>query len=118
MSEIPSVRQAQRDLSLKRLPLAAFDVLRDQLDLVRWRPVKLAALEEALSRSRPQVVKAIAELVAHGYIERGDRAWPNGPWTYRLCYSKGEAAVEPPKPPAQESGSSGDYGMMTRGVEW
>lgn len=118
MTELPVVRQAQRDMDLGRLAIAVFDVLRDQLDIVRFRAVKLALLEEMLARSRPQVVKAMAELVTHGYIERGDRAWANGPWTYRLCYSKGAAAAETAEPPPRDPATPGDYGMMTRGVDW
>lgn len=116
MSDIPAVRQAQRDLDLGRLALAVYDVLRNELDVGRFRPLKLSILETRVARSRPQVVQALGELTARGYVERGARAWANGPWTYRLCYSRG-VAVPPPDEPT-ESEAPGSYGMMTRGVDW
>lgn len=117
MSELPIIRQAQRDLELGRLALAVFDVLRDQLDLRDFRAVKLQHLEAQLRRSRPQVVGALRELVTHGYIERGERAWERGPWTYRICYSKGDAAPESPTP-RDDTRKPRGYGMVSKGVEW
>lgn len=122
MTEIPSIRQAQRDPKLSRLALTALDVLRDQLDVLSWRAVKLAVLEEALRRSRPQAVKVIKELVDLGYLERGERAWSNGPWTYRLYYSRAQP-VESEEPEAEaaeepDSRGAGGFGMMSRGVDW
>lgn len=116
MSELPIIRQAQRDLALGRLALAVFDVLRDQLDLREFRPVKLQTLEGALRRSRPQVVGALRELVTHGYLDRGERAWSRGPWTYRLCYSKGSAALAAPS--REDTEKPRGYGMVSKGVEW
>ena len=117
MSELPIIRQAQRDLALGRLSLAVFDVLRDRLDLQTFRAVKLDELEACVDRSRPQVVGALRELVTHGYLERGDRAWARGPWTYRLCYSKGAAPLPAATPRPEEPKPKG-YGMVSRGVEW
>lgn len=117
MSELPIIRQAQRDLELGRLALAVFDVLRDRLDLVEFRALKLQDLEAALDRSRPQVVGSLRELVTHGYLEKGERAWARGPWTYRLCYSKGRTA--PPTGAARpEPEKPRGYGMVSRGVDW
>lgn len=117
MSELPIIRQAQRDLALGRLALAVFDILRDHLDLREFRAVKLEQLEAAVSRSRPQVVGALRELVTHGYLDRGERAWARGPWTYRLCYSKGGAPpVLPPAAPTSVRGVR--YGMVSKGEDW
>ena len=115
MSELPIIRQAQRDLELGRLALAVFDVLRDRLDLVEFRALKLQDLEAALARSRPQVVGALRELTTHGYLEKGERAWARGPWTYRLCYSKGRTAPPPGRPDPEKPRG---YGMVSRGVDW
>lgn len=132
MSEIPIVRQAQRDLELGRLSLAVFDVLRDRLDVLEFRPVKLQELEAVLDRSRPQVVGALRELTSRGYLERGRLAWARGPRMYRLRYSRGkslptEAAVggSPPPPDETDAGPTAAddrhrqalYGMVSRGVE-
>lgn len=120
MSELPIIRQAQRDLELGRLALAVFDVLRDRLDLVEFRAVKLEDLQGTVDRSRPQVVGALRELVTHGYLEKGIRAWARGPWTYRLCYSKGRTAAPAPLPaaPRPEPEKPRGYGMVSRGVDW
>jgi hypothetical protein len=114
VSELPIIRQAQRDLALGRLALAVFDVLRDHLDLREFRAVKLDTLEAAVDRSRPQVVGALRELVTHGYLDRGDRAWARGPWTYRLCYSKGG----PPPAATPPSVRGVRYGMVSKGEDW
>lgn len=116
MSDIPAVRQAQCDLELGRLALAVYDVVRNELDVWRFRPLKLSVLESRVLRSRPQVVQALSDLTARGYVERGARAWANGPWTYRLCYSRG-VAVPPPDEPAEPE-SAGGYGMMSHGLDW
>ncbi len=117
MSELPIIRQAQRDLELGRLALAVFDVLRDQLDLVEFRPVKLQALADALERTRPRIIGALRELTTRGYLERGDVAWARGPRTYRLCYSKGRS-VAAGDPPSGERKKPGSYGMISRGLDW
>lgn len=111
MSEFPLVRQAQRDLSLGRLDLAVYDILRDRLEFVEFRAVKLAELESALARSRPQVVGSLKTLVERGYIERGPKAYTRGPNTYRLKYSQRPS-------PAPGSERAGGYGMVSKGVEW
>jgi hypothetical protein len=122
VSELPIIRQAQRDRGLGRLALAAFDVLRDRLDLVEFRPVKLEEMEAALDRSRPQVVRALRELTTQGYLERGARAWSRGPYLYRLRYSKHrgatpQAAPPPPAAPPPREPPRG-YGMVSKGVDW
>lgn len=132
MSEIPIVRQAQRDLELGRLALAVFDVLRDRLDVLEFRPVKLQELEALLERSRPQVVGALRELMSRGYLERGRLAWARGPRMYRLRYSRGkslptEEAVDGSTRPPDEADAGpaahddrarqARYGMLSRGVE-
>ncbi len=122
--DLPIIRQAQRDMELGRLALAAFDVLRDRLDLVEFRPVKLEEMEAALDRSRPQIVGALRELTTHGYLERGPRAWSRGPYLYRLRYSKqrgdsppqAASPVAPSPEPAPEPPRG--YGMVSKGVEW
>jgi len=116
VSEIPIIRQAQRDLDLGRLALAAFDILRDRLDLVEFRPVKLQEMMASLSRSRPQVIGAMRTLVARGYIEKGSLAWARGPRLYRLCYSRGKS-IESRSEVAAAPTSSRRYGMISRGIE-
>lgn len=112
MSDMPIVRQASRDLRLGRLAIAVFDLLRDRLDVVEFRPVKLAELEEMTQRSRPQVHGAMKELTACGYLERGARAYARGPITYRLRYSLGAQQV------GRASGERKGYGMVSKGVDW
>ena len=116
MSEWPLFREAQRDLELGRLALAVYDVLRDWLDLIAWRQVKIVELEQRFGRSRPQISGALRELVERGYIERGERAHKAGPYLYRLVYSR-TRTEQPPGTP-QPSGRGGGYGMVSRGEDW
>lgn len=109
-------REAQRDLELGRLALAVYDVLRDWLDLIAWRQVKIVELEQRFSRSRPQISGALRELVDRGYIERGERAHKAGPYLYRLVYSRNRA--EQPQAPSSSGTRGGGYGMVSRGEDW
>jgi len=118
VSELPIVRQAQRDLELGRLALAVFDLLRDKLDLREFRPIKLQELQDALDRSRTQVIGALRELVTRGYVEKGPLAWERGPRTYRLCYSKGDELTPSPSSEGPPTEKPKGYGMMSRGIDW
>lgn len=124
MSTLPVVRQAQRDMDLGRLAVALLDVLLDRLDVVEFRPIKMQELEDALTRSRPQVSGALRELAERGYIERGGLAWARGPRMYRLRFSRGATlpaetsrGVEQSQPADEEPRSGPRYGMLSRGVE-
>lgn len=108
------VREAQRDLELGRLALAVYDLMRDWLDFVEWREVKLAELEKQFRRSRPQVLGALKQLVDRGYIARGERAYSRGPYQYRMVYSRGRDKSLS----AAGGRRSSDYGMVSQGVEW
>lgn len=113
MSENPIFRQAQRDLELGRLELAIYDWLRDRLDFVVFRPLKVAEIEMVVQRSKEPVVRALAKLTERGYLERGPREYSRGPFAYRL---RGLATA--PTPPVSPSDGGSGFGMLSPGVEW
>lgn len=66
-----------------------------ELDAVEYRPVKVARVARRLAMRRSRVFEALATLRREGYVERGGRAFPQGPYQYRLRTDP-EHELEPP----------------------
>lgn len=55
-----------------------------ELDPVEYRPIKIHHVATSLRMDQGNVCKAFATLRRIGLIHRNGRAWPSGPYTYRI----------------------------------
>lgn len=60
--------------------------LRTQMSLIDFKPVKVLAVAHASGLPRQGIGPDLRKLVALGYLERGGRAYPGGPYTYRMVW--------------------------------
>ncbi|MHB1329242.1 MAG: hypothetical protein ACYC2K_13680 [Gemmatimonadales bacterium] len=61
--------------------------LRNHLSLVDFKPVKALSVAHATGLSKRAVGPDLRKLTALGYLDQGPRAYPGGPFTYRLVWS-------------------------------
>lgn len=57
------------------------------LEFREFRAVKLIRVAAELRMKREHVSGALKQLTDLGYLRRGERAWPGGPFTYELVWS-------------------------------
>ena len=75
------------DARLGPRAIRVYVYLADALDFGQSRPVKLLSVAVALHLKRKNVSATLRSLVEWGYLEKNARAYPGGPYTYRLIYS-------------------------------
>lgn len=63
--------------------------LRDHLAFHEYRTVKVLAVAHATGYRRQHVGRDLRRLTALGYLVRGPRSGPRGPYTYLLAWSVG-----------------------------
>lgn len=83
----PALRRLILDQQIGVRALRVYVYLSESLDFVRYRAVKLLPVATALGIKRNKVTEALRLLVDSGYLDKNGRAWPGGPYTYRLIYS-------------------------------
>ena len=73
-----------RDRTLAPTCIRVYAYLTWELDTTDYQLVKLHTLAAALGVRREHVSRALATLVRRQYLAKNGRAWPGGPFTYRL----------------------------------
>lgn len=86
MVATPALRRLALDARVGPRAIRVYVILAEELDLVQYRPVKLLPVSTLLRIKRSKVSEALKALVALGYLDRNGRAWPGGPFTYRLVH--------------------------------
>lgn len=99
---VPAFNDAKRDQALRGSPMMVYLDLLDMLHPIEWRPVKQLALADRVGLSLATVERAIAVLVAQGYLERGP-VTPGSPRSYRLVYSRMPAPQNEPQNASQNA---------------
>lgn len=89
--EVPIFRQISRDL---KLPPRAFQVWRsaiELLDLVEWRELKLATIENDLEVDPSTVSRSLATLVERGYLCKLTES--GAPARFRVPFSRADCTA-------------------------
>jgi hypothetical protein len=92
--EVPIFRQISRDL---KLPPRAFQVWRsaiELLDLVEWRELKLATIENDLEVDPSTVSRSLATLVERGYLCKLSES--GAPARFRVPFSRADCTATSP----------------------
>jgi DNA-binding MarR family transcriptional regulator len=97
MTGPPLIAQARADLELVGWRLNVLLTLATEiLDVREFRRVKTEALAKMTGCDQSTAVRALAALVARGYLERLDQG--DGP-QYRLFWTRADAPAQRPTPP-------------------
>lgn len=83
---IPACVTALQDHAIRGNPKEVYLWCHEHLDLVDYRAVKIIEVEQDMQMNKLTIIRALDQLVAHGYIARGERI--DRVWTYRLIYSR------------------------------
>lgn len=62
--------------------------LRNELSLVDYKPLKVLSVAHASGLPKRAIGPDLRQLTALGYLEQGPRAYPGGPFTYRLAWAR------------------------------
>lgn len=96
----PAFAAAMADPRLPMRSLKVYHFATQRLDFEGYRPIKLAACAAAIRCHRQDVGADLRKLQKLGYLTRGFRAWPGGPFTFRLVWSLPDDGTKTLTPPA------------------
>lgn len=91
--QIPAFFEALQDKSLRGPPREVYLWLNQRLDVVEFRPVKVAEMESALDMTDSTAARALQRVVEAGYVESGQKIGRIR--SFRLFYSRSSAILGP-----------------------
>jgi len=83
----PVLLSMAKDRRLRPTDIQVYIVASQYLDFVEYRPLKSLGLAHELRTEVSQAQKALRRLVFCGYLSRGPRSEPGGPFTFRMVFS-------------------------------